>query len=286
VHPYAYANVNFPRPVTWTFGISYDDLDASLISVKEVNPKIGMQLNITDDVLLRAAYFQFVKPVLANNQTLEPTQVAGFNQVFDDTNGARSKRWGVGLDWSPLDNLFVGGEATWRYIDLYSIFVGAGQKFDLNEQTHRVYMNWLPIPELALSAEFVYDRFQTSDSNLTLRTDFPEKVETYSVPLGVRYFHPSGAFAGVGVTYVNQDVKRSDNQQFGLGGGNDNFFYVDTSIEYRLPKRFGIISFGVTNLLDTAFHYQDDGFREFQDLPSVGPYFPERLFFGRITLNW
>jgi hypothetical protein len=26
--------------------------------------------------------------------------------------------------------------------------------------------------------------------------------------------------------------------------------------------------------------------REFQDQPSIGPYFPERLFFGRITLNW
>jgi hypothetical protein len=103
--------------------------------------------------------------------------------------------------------------------------------------------------------------------------------------LGVRYFHPSGAFAGFGVTYVNQDVKRSDNI-FGLGGGNDDFVYVDASIGYRLPKRSGIISFGVTNLLDTDFHYQDDSFREFQDQPSVGPYFPERLFFGRITLNW
>jgi hypothetical protein len=53
-----------------------------------------------------------------------------------------------------------------------------------------------------------------------------------------------------------------------------------------LPKRFGIISFSVTNLLDQNFHYLDDSYREFQDQPSIGPYFPERLFFGRVTLNW
>jgi hypothetical protein len=53
-----------------------------------------------------------------------------------------------------------------------------------------------------------------------------------------------------------------------------------------LPKRFGIISLGVTNLLDQNFKYQDDSYREFQDQPSIGPYFPERLFFARLTLNF
>ena len=61
---------------------------------------------------------------------------------------------------------------------------------------------------------------------------------------------------------------------------------VDAAVGYRLPKRFGILSFSVTNLFDQKFHYQDDSYREFQDLPSIGPYFPERLFFGRVTLNW
>ena len=164
---------------------------------------------------------------------------------------------------------------------------GAGEErhFDGDEQTHRTYVHWLPLPEVALSAEFVYDRFETPSSGLTLG-EVPEKVETFSVPLGVRYFHPSGAFAGFGVTYVNQDVKRTPDNEEGLADGNDDFFYLDLSVGYRLPKRFGIISFGVTNLLDQKFHYQDDNYREFQDQPSSGPYFPERLFFGRITLNW
>ena len=45
---------------------------------------------------------------------------------------------------------------------------------------------------------------------------------------------------------------------------------------YRFPKRLGIASLGVSNLLDEHFQYQDDSFREFGDRPSIGPYLPDR----------
>ncbi len=46
---------------------------------------------------------QFKRSALFN-QTLEPTQVAGFNQLFDDPTGTKSERWGVGIDhrFSPV----------------------------------------------------------------------------------------------------------------------------------------------------------------------------------------
>ena len=44
---------------------------------------------LLSDLRLRFAWFETVKPALIANQTLEPTQVAGFNQLFDDTNGTR-----------------------------------------------------------------------------------------------------------------------------------------------------------------------------------------------------
>jgi tetratricopeptide (TPR) repeat protein len=283
---YVYGNLNFPDPVTWTVGVSYDDYQQDDLEVQKVNPKFGVQWNITDDLVLRGAVFRTVKPALVSNQTLEPTQVAGFNQLFDDTNAAAAWRYAVGVDHRLADNLFIGGEATWRELsDNTTDFYAKDAQFEnTDEQTHRAYVNWVPIPELALSLEFVYDKFTAEKGKfLTDLFGVPEKVVTYSVPVGARYFHPSGFFAGAGVTYVNQDVNRAD---FAGPEGNDNFFYLDASVGYRLPKRFGIVSFGVTNLLDQKFHYQDDSFREFQDQPSIGPYFPERLFLGRITLNW
>jgi tetratricopeptide (TPR) repeat protein len=289
-HPrgYVYGNVNLPDPVTWTLGVSYDHYEEEGLEVDKVNPKFGVEWNVTDDLVLRGAVFRSVKPALVANQTLEPTQIAGFNQLFDDTNAAAAWNYAVGVDHRLLSNLFIGTAATWREVS-DPIFTNAqltdSNLENLEEQTHRGYVHWLPIPELALSLEFVYDKFSAQKGNPVTEGvgGIPEKVVTYSVPLGARYFHPSGAFAGFGVTYVNQDVNRDDSAG---PEGNDDFFYLDAAVGYRFPKRFGIVSLGVTNLLDQDFHYQDDSYREFQDQPSIGPYFPERLFFGRITLNW
>ena len=71
-----------------------------------MNPKLGVQWNVTDNVRLRAAAFQVVKAALSTNRTIEPTQVAGFNQFFDDDAGTVSRRYGVGSDWKLADNLF------------------------------------------------------------------------------------------------------------------------------------------------------------------------------------
>jgi outer membrane receptor protein involved in Fe transport len=142
------------------------------------------------------------------------------------------------------------------------------------------------VPEVALSAEFVYDKFKAERSPITVEGRIPEKVDTFSVPLGIRYFHPSGFFASFSTTYVNQDVQRSPGAVLGLAQGSNDFFVLDASIGYRLPKRLGVVSLQVSNILDESFNYQDDSYREFQDQPSTGPYIPERLILGRITLNW
>ena len=145
-------------------------------------------------------------------------------------------------------------------------------------------MHWLPIPELAFSVEFVYDKFTAEKGGSSTQVfGDPEKLVTYSVPFGVRYFHPSGFFAGVGATYINQDVNRADGFS---NEGSDDFFVVDAAVGYRLPKRFGIVSLSVSNLFDNKFKYQDDSFREFEDRPSIGPYTPDRQILARVTLNW
>jgi outer membrane receptor protein involved in Fe transport len=68
--------------------------------------------------------------------------------------------------------------------------------------------------------------------------------------------------------------------------GHDNFFVVDLGIGYRFPDRLGIASLQVQNLLDEGMEFQDDSYREFQEEPSVGPYFPDRTILGRVVLNF
>jgi outer membrane receptor protein involved in Fe transport len=94
-------------------------------------------------------------------------------------------------------------------------------------------------------------------------------------------------FAGLGGTFVHQNVKRPASATFPYSAdGNDSFFLVDTAVGVALPKRLGVVSFEVRNLLDKDFKYQDDSYREFPNDPSSGPYFPDRTFIGRIILNF
>jgi Tfp pilus assembly protein PilF len=276
---YAYGNLNFPGPVTWTLGISYDDYEQRDFEETSVNPKLGVQLNVTDSLTLRGAAFKVMKPALVNNRTLEPTQVAGFNQLFDDIN------------WRVTESLAVGAEVSWRDME-EPVFEGSDAVFeDRDERLHRAYLYWTPIDEVAVSGEFVYDRY-TAESGLATATDeVPTRVVTYSLPLAVRLFSPSGFFAGLSVTAVSQEVRRdpdpdlTDATEF-KAAGDDAFFLADAAIGFRFPNRRGLVSLQVNNIFDTDFKYQDDSYREFRDEPSTGPYFPERTVLFRGTFSF
>jgi lipoprotein NlpI len=287
---YVYANINIPDPVTWTVGLNYTDYNEDRDPsnhVSRVNPKAGVQWNITPDLQVRAAYIETVKPALAANRTLEPTEVAGFNQFFDEANATKSRRYGFGVDWQVTPDLAIGGEMTWR--DIEEPFIDGDQgrivDVDTNERLHQAYLYWTPFDELAFRAGFAYDKFERESTDFLSRQGFqdPLEVKTISVPVGLTYFHPSGFFAAAGATFVDQDVDRLSQFE---NQGHDSFFVVDVGVGYRFPNRHGIASLQVQNLLDEGMEFQDDSFREFQEEPSVGPYFPDRTILGRVTLNF
>lgn len=286
-HPYVYGTANVPDPVTWTLGLSYDRYEQDVIETEKVNPKLGVQWAVTDDLALRAAAFQVVKPGLSTNRTIEPTQVAGFNQFFDDASGTAAARYGVGFDWRVAPRLFVGGEATWRDVSIqYLVGEDDSRHTRWDEATHSLYAHWAPLKQVAFTAQLVYDRFEAEDSELTDFTAVPEDMRTFSVPVGASFFHDSGLFAGITATYVNQDLDRADGNVLDIGQGESNFGLLDLRLGYRFPKRYGIVTLQINNLLDKEFNHQDDSFREFQDAPSAGPYIPDRQVLLYLTLNW
>jgi len=86
-------------------------------------------------------------------------------------------------------------------------------------------------------------------------TETNSSTTTQRVPLGARYFHPAGFGASVTATYWRQDG------QFGgfpnYRHGTDNFWLIDAALSYRLPKRYGFVIIGVTNLFDEDFRFFD-----------------------------
>jgi hypothetical protein len=219
-----------------------------------------------------------LKRTLITDQTLEPTQVAGFNQFFDDITGTKAWLYGIAVDQKLFGSIFVGLEYTFR--DLQVPFIASTAaggltqtEVDWNENLLRFYLFWTPHKWLALRMGYDWERFERDK----LFADGAKHVETNRVPLGINFFHPSGWSAALQGTYINQ---RGAFQRIGattFESGQDNFWTVDAAINYRLPKRYGFITVGVTNLFDKEFKYFDPD----QNNPRV---IPDRVFFGRLTL--
>jgi hypothetical protein len=132
-----------------------------------------------------------------------------------------------------------------------------------------------------LRAEVRFERFK-HDAEPEPGNENPVRVNTFSVPLTLGYFNPSGFFAQVTTTYVHQEVDRLPTA--GSRQGSDNFVLVDPVIGYRLPRHWGYITLETRNIFNENFMYQDDDFRTSETKSPL--YVPGRTILGRMTLNF
>lgn len=284
---YFYSNLNYFQNINATLGVSYDAFrDAVNQNFDAVNPKFGLQWDLTPAVRLRLAWFESVKSALIANQTLEPTQVAGFNQMFDDLNGTRSRRMGAGLDAALSKNIYGGVEVSDR--DLKVPYLnGDFRQFASEQQQERLYRSylyWLPHAHWAVNGEFQYEQYDRAAVTVN-DPNKPYEIHSLSAPLTINYFHPNGFFGKVGTTYLQQSLKRLPDADPRLTEGNSDFVLLDTALGYRLPNRRGILSFEGRNLSDEQFYYRSYNF-QFNEMNTSSRFIPTRTFFVRLTLNY
>ncbi|MCI0563754.1 MAG: TonB-dependent receptor, partial [Nitrososphaera sp.] len=258
-----------------------DQSDRLDVTSVYVSPKIGAMWEPFPSTRIRAAWFQEVRRPFPSDQTIEPTQVAGFNQLFDDGDGTRFQRYGVGVDQKLPLNLLSGFEFTWRDLKIPRFVTSSSEgdretKRIVQEETaHRAYLQWTPTEQTTLSAEYFYEQFDRefetdlpSDRFLSFSVGTPLDMELHRVPFSLNYYHPNGFFAGITATYVVQDVTlRGETietiEQGEIRGqvladdASDRFWQTDISIGYRLPKRYGILRFGVLNLFSEDIRFQE-----------------------------
>jgi len=265
-------------------GLSADLLSGDSLDVgdkDQFNPKFGITWNPFPATTVRAAAFRVLKRTLITDQTLEPTQVAGFNQFFDDINGTEAWRYGVAIDQKFTTDIFGGVEFSKRDLKVPFLFTDVAdpenpivqaREEDIDEYLGRAYLFWTPHRWLALRAEYTFEQLKSEGL-----TDQPKKLDTHRVPLGIGFFHPSGVSTSLRTTYFNQNGKEFILQSGEIRPGRDDFWIVDAAINYRLPKRYGFITVGATNLFDEKFNFFDTDFKNSSILP-------DRMFFARVTL--
>jgi tetratricopeptide (TPR) repeat protein len=279
---YVYSHFGYPGHLIFTLGASVDLYKDEFVERERFNPKLGLTWTPLPGTTIRAAAFSGVKRTLDTDQTIEPTQVAGFNQFFDDFNGTTYWQYGAAVDQVFSANLFGGAEYAWRDLEFTNVLTDPSgttlREIDWDERTGRAYLYWTPHPWVALSAEYFYEWL---DRGTIATVDGIDKVTTHRFPLGAGFFHPCGASAGVKATYVDQSGRFVPLvSEEGIPGedGSDQFWVVDASIGYRLPKRWGILTLEAKNLFDKSFQYQDTD----RDNPSIQP---ERTVVFRFTLS-
>lgn len=253
-------------------GLSYDTYDRPGRKISGVNPKLGLIWSLPGGTTIRAAALRTLKRSFIADQTLQPTQIAGFNQFFDDVNGTRADLFGLGVDHKASSGTFVGAEAVARNLEVPT-FPGEPD-YTWYERSARLYAYHVFGDVVTGNAEARYERFERPEA-FTGNERFTNLRTTF-VPLGLKFNALGNWSAGVAVTGVWQQIRYED--QYGdLVDGTSRFAVVDASLSYRLPGRVGLVSVEARNVFDKKFRYQEI---DFFASPRV---FPGRLFFARLT---
>jgi lipoprotein NlpI len=269
---YLYSLLALPANVNLTLGLSHEDFEESFYDSKLTNSKFGLTWEAQENLTFRAAYIENLARPLHMEQTIEPTQVAGFIQLFDAVAGSEIEQFGFGVDAALNRALSVGAEFNRRDIQEPVFVLGGDVNFeDVDEESSRLYLHWTATNRLGINLAYEKETFNQQRSS-------PEDLTTKLIPVGLTHHWRSGVFLQTKGTYVDQNISRSGIRE------QDSFWNVDAVIGYRFPKRYGKAELIVKNILDEEFNYYDLSFHTGDFLT---PRFqPERQVYARFSINF
>jgi tetratricopeptide (TPR) repeat protein len=279
---YSYGTFAWPSTLAWTLGLSVNNYDSLVAQGTRANPKLGLIFTPTATTTLRAAALRVVRRDLVSNQTIEPTQVAGFNQFFDDSASTQAKMYGLGIDQRLSANWYAGAEATKRELNIPFLAVGPRTSTvlvtDATQWLNRAYLYWTPTQRLGLRAEYQYEDLVRDPRLISNGFDYIS-LRTQRVPIGLSWFDPSGITLTTTATFTDQSGKFVDTLTSRGSSGQDDFWLVDAQLSYRLPRRYGLVSVGVKNLFDRHFRFHEPD-------PTNPTVYPERFLYMKLELSF
>jgi hypothetical protein len=226
--------------------------------------------------VVRAAAYERLNPAVGRLQTLEPTQVAGFNQFFDDPGGTGSRNYGLGLDQRISRNFYFGLSAMNRDLEIPEPFCDSpdplfgciGQdattvvERSSDDWLGNVYVNGTVAQRLALSLDYAYEERDFDFTQVSFDGSFGHYLETQRTRPQVRVFLPMGLFAHVRSSYYDQQAEQFDPVTVADFTVESEFWITDVSLGYRLPRRWGSVQLDVLNVSDREFAFYRSSLEE------------------------
>jgi tetratricopeptide (TPR) repeat protein len=273
---YAYYFTTWPEELQWTLGVGLDRIEIEQRDDVVASPKLGVEWRASSWLTLRAAAFRAVAKPLVADSTIEPTQILGFSQLFDDFPGTRSDQLSASIELRPHDDVRLVG---WGALRELSVPVRSDDTRGETERSFGAAAYWMATERIVLGAGATVREFEQTDSDAQANT--PAQMTTIEAPLSVRYFSPSGWFAGATATWIDQEVDYATSPTLRKSAGEA---ILDSFVGYRLPNRRGLLTLEGRNLLDKEFSFQDESFRT-ADLPNPQR-LPTRSVIVRLTLSF
>lgn len=263
--------------------LSWERTESLAMSKDRVNPKVGLVLNVTETTTLRASIFEGMKRPFAAAQTLEPTQVAGFNQIFDDVTGTQAKRFGVAVDQRFGERWFAGLEASGRNLEVpvTNLDGTLARTERRDEQLYRAFSSGLVTRQVGLSVEYAFDD-QRRLIDPAFDDAFPHRVTTQLLPVRATWFGANGLFVRTSLTFVDQSIE-TPNATGVVDRDRHRFGLTDLMLGYRWPGGRGIVSLEARNLFDRQFGFQDT---DFAGIPRIPLFRPGQSLILRVTFQY
>ncbi len=283
---YIYAKLPNLGAFQLTVGLAWEDIvaplgllpprDSNLLianlqhDASQVSPKLGISVRASPTTVVRASVYSRLAPAIGRLQTLEPTQMVGFNQFFRDPGGTESFNYGLGVDQKITGNFFAGLSVLRRDLTIPepscampNPFAGCAfqtatvieERFS-DDWLASIYVNGTAGKRVALSLEYSYEE---RDFDFTQRSNnslFEDYVETHRLRPQLRFFLPMGLFASIRGSHFDQHVDQFDDLTSPLRSPITADFWIgDLEVGFRLPKRWGSVSLRMLNFSDREFDF-------------------------------
>jgi tetratricopeptide (TPR) repeat protein len=272
---------------SWSWGSTiiggdYTHIDETdFLDDTSYNPKLGLIWDLADSTSLRLAAFGTTHSSILNNWTIAPTEVAGFNQIYDDFIGTEAKRYAVALDHQFSKDLNTGIELSRRVITRLSDDLSNLDR-EQRELSHKGYVYWAANSKLSLGSIYSYEDNERDYLDGHSDPRRPAALNTQTLELNGNYFHTSGLFAKLAATYVSQELE-SVLPTTGTVTESEHFWISDAAIGYRMPRHLGLVKLEIKNLFDREFKYQSTFTRA--GTPLSPPYSSDRAAYLQLSLE-
>ncbi|WP_374481545.1 FecR domain-containing protein [Zoogloea sp.] len=269
---FSYGQWRINPVITLHGGAEYVRLDELGNTKSErVNGKFGLVARLPNGTTLRTAFMQGVSGSKYDRESLAPTQFAGFNQVFDDTNGTRWRRAAVGVDQRFGNGINAGLEASARHMDVPMPSNGTQALEAWKEQLHRAHLT-LPFGQrLAFSVEWRHEEIEGPTDTVLRDTFSPYKVRTDLIP--ARLWLKTGPTDTLLEHWTVDQHAALLSSAAGETAARSKFSVTNLRFSVPLASNHLTLSFGIYNIFDRQFRFQNT---DLNGDPKVPLFYPQR----------